>query len=189
MFWYTNLNSVFLYRIGIFYVEKQVFMGIEEIVKCFVLMSLSISAIWALIVYKKQQKIARIQNLVSVFRRFAENSQFVELFALCDALYSCGDSGARAADIEKLKTFDSGGKYRYLALLEEVAVYAKNDAVLQSDALHLFQYHFHYIYNCPDIVAAFWWNIGGEASGREHTKKGWRYQSDFALQCRASIGR
>ena len=159
--------------------------GMDKVVENIALVMLSISAVWALMFYRKRY---RIQNLVSVFRRFSENAKFVEIFTCCDALYSLRHSDALNEVAEKLKSFDASRKYQYLALLEEVAVYAKNDAVVQKDALHLFQYHFHYIYNCPDIVAAFWWNIGGEADGHEPSKKGWRYQSDFARVCKDSIG-
>jgi hypothetical protein len=48
---------------------------------------ISVSAILAIIVYIRQQKINRIQNLIGVFQRFANNDNFISIFNLSDASY------------------------------------------------------------------------------------------------------
>lgn len=144
----------------------------------------AISIIWGVIVYIRQQKINNLQNLVSVFQRFSNNDNFIHIFRLCDDIYvydKNSNQQAAAFIIQQLEEVSPENKLKYLALLEEVAVFAKNAKVLRDDALHLFKFQFHYLYNVPIVADAFWKNIGGGQN--ERTKDGWSYQRTFAEEC------
>ncbi len=146
-----------------------------------------ISAVLGVIVYIRQQKINRIQNLISVFQRFSNNDDFISIFNICDASYVRLNSpeGEPSLFLNQLKVIPAEKKYKYLALLEEIAILAKNSAVISTNALHLFKFHFYYVYGNHKISNEFWSNIGSGAD--EKNKEGWDYQSDFAKKCAASI--
>ena len=123
----------------------------------------AISAILAIIVYTKQQKMNRIQNLISVFQRFANNDDFIAIFNYCDACYvriNNTEDKQLASNLNELKTISPEKKLKYLALLEEIAIFAKNSVVISKNAIHLFKFHFYYVYGNHAISSAFWDNIG-----------------------------
>jgi hypothetical protein len=74
---------------------------------------------------------------------------------------------------------------KYLALLEEIAIFAKNSAVINKNALHLFKFHFYYVYGNHTISSAFWNNLG--SGDTEKLKEGWSYQLEFAQKCARQI--
>ena len=149
----------------------------------------AISAILGVFAYLRQQKINRIQNLISVFQRFANNDDFLSIFSACDASYVRLNEPSSEQELriylDNLKAISSEKKYKYLALLEEIAMFAKNSAVINKNAIHLFKFHFYYIYGDHKISAAFWLNIGSGVN--EKNKEGWNYQNDFAKKCEVSI--
>ena len=152
-------------------------------------MCTAVSAILATTAYLRQQKINRIQNLISVFQRFSNNDDFLSIFNASDASYvrlnKSGSEQELSDYLNNLKTIPAEKKIKYLALLEEIAIFAKNSAVMSKNAIHLFKFHFYYLYGNHTISAAFWNNIGSGAS--EKNKEGWSYQSDFAKKCKANI--
>ena len=149
----------------------------------------AISVILGVITYVRQQKINRIQNLVAVFQRFANNDDFLSIFSISDMIYV--KLGGLATDIDlpayiaSLSSIPPEKKYKYLALLEEIAILAKNSAVINKNAIHLFKFHFYYVYGSHQLSHAFWQNIGSGDS--EKNKEGWSYQYDFAKECESNI--
>jgi hypothetical protein len=148
----------------------------------------ALSVILGIIVYIRQQKINRIQNLISVFQRFSNNDDFISIFNACDASYVRLNNTSEkelSSFLDQLKTIPAEKKLKYLALLEEIAILAKNSAVINNNALHLFKFHFYYVYGDHKISTSFWNNIGSGAD--QKNKEGWNYQSDFAKKCAAGI--
>ncbi len=149
----------------------------------------AISVMLGLIAYLRQQRINRLQNLISVFQRFSNNDDFINLFSLCDSCYVKLNIPAQQPELSvtegQLMTVTPEKKFKYLALLEEIAMLAKNSAVINDNALHLFKFHFYYVYGNHEISNAFWYNIGSGSD--EKNKEGWSYQSDFAKKCKTEI--
>ena len=149
----------------------------------------ALSAILAVIVYIRQQKINRLQNLISVFQRFSNNDDFISIFSVCDSCYVKLNTPANEQELSSLLNqliaIAPEKKYKYLALLEEIAIFAKNSAVISKNAIHLFKFHFYYVYGDGKISAAFWQNIG--SGPNEKNKEGWNYQNDFAQKCKLHI--
>ena len=142
------------------------------------------SAVWGVITYSRQQRNVQLQNLISVFQRFSNNDDFIAIFKLGDDCYVKLEQGLDQNDIpqlQKLEEIPAELKFKYLALLEEVAILAKRSAVDKENALHLFKFHFFYVYGNPPISNSFWANVGGGDAERE--EEGWDYQNDFAKEC------
>ena len=149
----------------------------------------AVSVLLGVIAYLRQQKINRIQNLISVFQRFAYNDDFLLIFSTCDARYVRLKDEARDSELSvylnNLKEIPAEKKFKYLALLEEISIFSKNSAVMSKNAIHLFKFHFYYLYGDHKIADAFWDNLG---SGRyEKKKEGWSYQNEFAEICASRI--
>jgi hypothetical protein len=151
----------------------------------------AVSAILAVFAYLRQQKINRIQNLTTVFQRFSNNDDFLSIFNICDASYVQLNKPTAETELngysDQLKSTSAEKKLKYLAFLEEIAILAKNSAVISKNAIHLFKFHFYfyYVYGNHKISQAFWDNIGSGAD--EKNKEGWDHQSDFAKKCAQSI--
>ena len=149
----------------------------------------AISVILGVIAFLRQQKINRLQNLISVFQRFSGNDDFLMIFDICDACYVRLNDKAKEVELgnrlSDLKSIPTEKKFKYLALLEEISIYAKNSAVMSKNAIHLFKFHFHYLYGDHMISEAFWDNLGSGKS--EKYKEGWSYQMDFAKICTSKI--
>ncbi len=146
------------------------------------------SALVGIIAYLRQQKINRIQNLISVFQRFANNDDFIAIFNTCDASYvRLNNSAGQELSfyLNELQTIPAEKKLKYLSLLEEIAIFSKNSVVISKNALHLFKFHFFYVYGNHKISSAFWSNIG--SGDGEKNKEGWSYQNEFAQKCAAII--
>ena len=70
-------------------------------------------------------------------------------------------------------------KLVYLALIEEVALYADLDEVDKKQAKYMFQWHFHFVYNDEAIREVFWKNIGGKS---EMNADYWKQSRDAAIE-------
>jgi len=126
--------------------------------------------------YKRQQKFKRLQNLSSLWRGFTDNDHLLFLFDLMNELES-GTSG----ELEKLKNYDRKIKLKYLALIEEVSLYADAFEVDKDYANYLFQWHFYFPYQSQSTSSAFWANIGGN---EEMNAGYWKKSRDFSAQCK-----
>jgi len=125
-------------------------------------------------IYNKQRNFDRLQNLSKLFQRFTEDDDFMAVFTKCDEAYP-GYEVEKIKDIEEIPVQT---KLKYTALLEDVALHAKHNEVDRQYAVHLFQWHFYYLYNNTAIANAFWGSLGGLPDG-----KSWGMQMDFAKSC------
>ena len=141
------------------------------------------AVIWGIYVFNKQQKFKRLENLNHIFQRFADKDDFIDIFTLCDIAYISTTNYHQDA-LDKLSAVTEKNKLRYLALLEEVALFAASFEVDKQHAIHLFQWHFYYVFNEPKISEAFWSNLGGRD---EINKPYWGYQKKIANQCLPKI--
>jgi hypothetical protein len=148
---------------------SSVFLTAENIPIFIQSFAIAILAFWAVYIYYKQQKFKRLQNLNSILIRFGESAEFIELFDLFES-----------ENVEKLSEFSSKIKMKFLVLLEEVALYSKYSEVDKKYAIHVFQWHFYYVYNDPKLSTSFWFNIGSKS---ESEKPYWKYQKEFAANC------
>ncbi len=123
-----------------------------------------IAAFWALYLFRKQQRFKRLQNLSSLWKEFAKDDDNMHLFNLMNQIES--DQQTK----EDLASFDSISKLRYLALVEEVALYVENFEVDKDYAHYLFQWHFYFIYQSSKTSGLFWNNLGAE---EEMNQKYW----------------
>ena len=139
-----------------------------------------VAAIWGIYSFNKQQKFKRLENLSLIFQRFADKDDFIDLFTMCDEAF-LGNGRYEETHLSALKKAPAKLKLKYLALLEEVALYASYSEVDKKYAVHLFQWHFYYIFNDATLADAFWFNLGG---GDEKTKSYWEYQKQFARYCK-----
>ena len=130
--------------------------------------------IFALYQYQKQQKFKRLQNLSTLWKSFLGDEKILDLFNLLN-LAEHHDP----AVIEAIKTYDPKMKYRYLAIIEEVTLYADTFEVDKPQAKYLFQWHFYFAYQSPDSVEAFWENLGGE---EERNATYWSKSRNLAKQ-------
>jgi hypothetical protein len=112
--------------------------------------------IFALYQYQKQQKFKRLQNLSTLWKSFLGDEKMLDLFNLLNLAENFDP-----AVIEAIKNYDPKMKYRYLAVIEEVTLYADTFEVDKPQAKYLFQWHFYFAYQSPDSVEPFWDNLGG----------------------------
>lgn len=112
--------------------------------------------IFAFYQYYQQQKFKRLQNLSSLWKSFLGDDKILDLFNLLNL--------AEKKDpqiIEEIRNYDQKLKYKYLAIIEEVTLYADNFEVDKPHAKYLFQWHFFFAYQSTDTVEHFWYNLGG----------------------------
>lgn len=117
---------------------------------------------FALYQYYKQQRFKRMQNLSSLWKQFSGDESMMALFSLMDEL----ENGA--IKTEELATFDSKTKLKYLAVIEEVALYVKEFEVDKDYAKYLFQWHFYFVYQSSKTTSSFWSNMGGNNEMNAH---------------------
>ncbi len=134
----------------------------------------SFGILFALYQYWKQQKFKRLQNLSQLWKEFLNNDQNLELFNTMDEVERGIDS-----KIEILHKFDTKAKLKYLALIEEVALYVEQFEVDQSYAKYLFQWHFYYVYSSSKTSDLFWGNLGGD---EEKNASYWSKSRNFAAK-------
>ncbi|MBP9689302.1 MAG: hypothetical protein KBE91_06805 [Bacteroidia bacterium] len=108
--------------------------------------------------FKKQQKFKRIQNISSLWKEFSNNDANMEIFEMMDSIES--DEKEYWVGLEK---YDRRYKLKYLALLEEVALYINAFEIDSDDAKYLFQWHFYFVFLSEKTTTPFWANLGGRA--------------------------
>ncbi len=119
--------------------------------------------------YNRQQKFKRLQNLSFIWQKFINNDDLMELFTLLDS-----DNN------ETINNFPAITKLKFLALLEEAALYAEEFEVDKDQAIYLFQWHFYYLFNDIETKASFWNNLGGSD---ETEKPYWSKSKKFSKSC------
>ena len=127
-----------------------------DIIKLIPYITATIAAFWALYIFNKQQKFKRLQNLSSLWKEFSNNDQLLELFDIMDQIEI---DPLRAMELAQI---ESKVKLKYLALIEEVALYIENFEIDKKYAKYLFQWHFFYAYESKITIIPFWQNLGGE---------------------------
>jgi len=141
---------------------------------------------WAIYVFSKQQKFNRLQNLSKILQRFGDKEEIIGLFNLFDQSLESIDRTNNQINynneyLNQLSETNSEVKFQFLVILEEVALYAKSFEVDRDFAVHLFQFHFYYVYVNPETSAAFWKNLGGLSESNQHY---WSYQKNFSVYCK-----
>ena len=131
-------------------------------------------AAWGIRVYKKQQEFTRLQNLSKLFQRFTDSVDLMNVFTTCDVCFP----EYKAEDLAAIEAIPDREKLKYTALLEDVALHASHNQVDRQYAIHLFQWHFYYLYNDKSISQAFWRTLGGQPD-----EKSWGLQMQFAKEC------
>lgn len=137
-----------------------------------------LSAIIALSQYIKQQKIKRIQNLSLIWEKFFKEERLVKLFSLLDEIEL---NPIKANELNGISNTD---KFYYLAILDDVAYYAKNGEVDEKYAIDKFQWFFYYVFSSEKTKVKFWESLGGI---KEIEEKYWKNMRDFAIKCEKSI--
>ena len=117
----------------------------------------SLGGIFALYQFNKQQKFKRLQNLSALWKTFINDSEVMELFSFMNSIEQ-----GEEEKIKELALFSSKTKLKYLAIIEEVALYIDAFEVDTNYAKYLFQWHFYFAYKSPEATSSFWQNIGGE---------------------------
>jgi|GEM_PF-3323784 len=126
--------------------------------------------------YRKQQKFKRLQNLTSIWNKFSSEIAMLKLFELFDRLEDPKSENEKQLLME-LETYNLSDKLRFLALLEEVAIYTESFEVDRETAIYLFQWHFKYVFINDKIRKAFWAELGGVI---EIDKPYWSKSKEFA---------
>ena len=142
------------------------------------------TALWGIYVFNKQQKFKRLQNLSLILQRFGDKKEFLDLFNLFDQSLTIEKKSNKIIYnndyLKKLTNVPSENKLQYLVLLEEVALYAWSFEIDRKYAVHLFQWHFYFVYNNAETSKAFWNNLGGI---EEINEAYWEYQKKFSSYC------
>lgn len=136
---------------------------------------------FAVFQYSEQQRFRRLQNLAAIWQRFYENVEFVDLFRLCNDIEL--DQGTDAT----LANYSSAVKLRFLALLEEVALFAEYFEVDRKPTSELFRWHFYYVYGSVKTQSQFWQNIGGVEEAQSESWKSQRKFADFSRPTDADL--
>lgn len=135
------------------------------------------AAAWGIYVFNKQQRFKRLLNLSQIFQRFADaRNGFFDVFSFCDQAYEPG-VGFDQIILDDLMGIPVKRKLQYLALPEEAALYASYSEVDRKYAIHLFQWHFCYVYANAALATAFWFGLGGVS---EKEKPYWEYQKHIS---------
>lgn len=122
--------------------------------------------------YQKQQVFKRIQNLSSLWEKFFDSKEFLELFDLCNEIEMISDQ----EKINRLGNYDKTVKWKFLAMLEEVAIYASIGEVDEKYAIDFFKWHFYFVFKSDKTAGHFWGNMGGD---EEKNSKSWKKQQEF----------
>lgn len=114
-----------------------------------------VAAFWALYLFRKQQRFKRLQNLSSLWKDFANDEKNMLLFNLMNEIESDHITE------EDLTSINTTIKLKYLALIEQVALYVEQFEVDKEYAKYLFQWHFYFVYQSGKTSNLFWNNLGG----------------------------
>ncbi len=132
-------------------------------------------AILAWTQYARAQRFRRIQNLSMIWEKFFKEPKLRELFTLLNDV----ELGNRPAS-DLAKTELNTDKLHYLALLEDVALYARLGEVDREYAVGHFQWFFIYAFERESTRDAFWAGLGGtEERGQPY----WSLSRAFAAEC------
>ena len=113
------------------------------------------AAFWALYLFRNQQRFKRLQNLSALWRDFTNDEKNLHLFNLMNEIES--DQVVN----EDLSHVETATKLKYLALIEQVALYVEHFEVDKGYAKYLFQWHFYFVYQSGKTSNLFWSNLGG----------------------------
>ena len=135
----------------------------------------------ALIQYSRAQRFRRIQNLSAIWERFFKEERTRNLFNLLNDL-ELSPSPELVAKLSSpaLNT----DKLFYLAILEDVALYARLGEIDRLYAIDRFQWLFVYVFEREATRDAFWSGLGG---AEERGQPYWRLSRTFAAQCAANL--
>jgi|ERR1700757_1422623 len=123
--------------------------------------------------YNKQQKFKRLQNLSFIWRKFIDSEDLLNLF---DLMNSNQTNEIGKKDYTKVKL-------KFLALLEEVALYTSEFEVDKDHAIYLFQWHFYFVFNeKEEFRKSFWENID-ELKDVDNGSY-WKKSKEFASNCK-----
>ncbi len=114
---------------------------------------------FGLIQYSRQQRFKRVQNLFSIWEKFVGIEDNIKLFELFDRIEI--EQGKDSESNAALRNYSQKTKLKFLALLEEVAIYSKESEVDKEYAKYLFQWHFKYVFIQQYTKELFWHNMGG----------------------------
>jgi hypothetical protein len=131
-------------------------MNLSLVIQIAQLLAIVFGGGFALYQFKRSQDFKRLQNLSGIWKQFTATKELLELFELCN-------DGALENDkaIEELQSFSKQVKLKYLALIEEVALYVEQSEVEKKYAINLFQWHFKFAFKEGKVTEAFWKNLGG----------------------------
>lgn len=116
-----------------------------------------VAAFWALYLFRNQQRFKRLQNLSALWKDFVNDEKNLHLFNLMNELES--DQVVN----EDLAYISTASKLKFLALIEQVALYVEHFEVDKEYGKYLFQWHFYFVYLSAKTSDLFWSNLGGPA--------------------------
>lgn len=114
-----------------------------------------VAAFWALYLFRSQQRFKRLQNLSLLWKDFANDEKIMHLFNLMNEIESDHKMN------ENLSEINTVSKLKYLALIEQVALYVEHFEIDREYAKYLFQWHFYFVYQSGKTSDLFWNNLGG----------------------------
>ncbi len=141
---------------GVISCERKAVLMLETLSKIIPVVAVAGAAAWALYLFNRQQAFKRLQNLSALWKEFFKSDEMLSLFDLMNHIDSA------TADAAALETFPSRQKLRYLALIEEVALYAERFEVDRKYVAYLFGWHFRFPYLSERTRGAFWFHLGGD---------------------------
>lgn len=125
--------------------------------------------------YLRAQRFRRIQNLSQIWERFFKDDRLRALFNLLNDV----ELGQRpAAELARVEL--NSDKLHYLALLEDVALYARLGELDRDYAIDRFQWFFAYPFERDSTRDAFWSALGGAT---ERGQSYWKLSREFATAC------
>ncbi|HEX8461609.1 MAG TPA: hypothetical protein VF623_09270 [Segetibacter sp.] len=130
--------------------------NISYIIQYIPTIAIIVAAFWALYLFRNQQRFKRLQNLSSLWKDFTNDDKNMHLFNLMNEIESDVEVS------EDLSVIDTTFKLKYLALVEQVALYVEHFEVDKEYAKYLFQWHFFFVYQSNKTKRLFWANLGGE---------------------------
>ena len=134
--------------------------------------------------YYQAERFKRMQKLFDLFAVFRDSSNYVNFFALNEALVDDPENHTIQERIKGNNEQDDQIKYQYLALLEEVALFADSRLIRREDAIYMFHFHFFYVFGDCIQSQLFWERLGGRS---EIKKESWARAYAFAQRCFAQV--
>lgn len=152
-------------------------MVLESILKIVSIATGLFALLWGLFIFNKQQNFKRLQNLSLLWKECFQSEELLSLFHLMNELEL--NHHIRTA----LEDFPAQTKLKFLALIEEVALYTEKFEVDKKPAKYLFQWHFYFIYQSKKTSEKFWANLGGiDEMNASYWSKSKKLSSEFMPQ-------